>query len=648
MPATIIDSLLVTLGIDPKQFVKGAAEANKAQKSIEDQVKRTGASTDSVERRVARERAMRAKESEAQAKRMAENIRAVRNELLGWFAVLTAGKTLKEFFGDTINEAAKLGFLSQNLRMSTEDLTAWQRAAERAGGSKDKIIDQLRQSAEDIAALRSGLGPSDSMQWFFRMGGSADDLKDGNTYLLARARIVHDLFAVDPSRAALIASQMGVSQDQFDFIKQGPAAILALVAAQRKNSAITAQDAAAALTLRNRWLDFKASLEATTTKILVASIPAIEAFVGWMQSLTQWVTDNKDAIGKWVADLVSKLIPTLNNIGRALADTDWNATVQGIKTVGSAIVEIADDLRELIDLWHKWTGRDEVPTKGVSKVGSVRFGQKDAILADDARNGRAPIKDTPHPDNVWFRLADKIDLLVSRTMASLGNKHAAEFVRDKTSKDDYNAGPAHNTAVDKLMRMGWTREQASGIAASFDQESGLSPAARNPKSGAYGVGQWLGSRVADFKKWSGRDLVGSSLDDQLGFFQYEVTKGKEKAAGDALRAAKTAAQAARIHSSMYERPSATEANNAHREALGEALNAAVKARAAAEAAAKTPPLAALQPYTGARANVQSEVRIGQLTIHTQATDAAGIARDLPGQLQKSGFGFVDQANTGVA
>jgi hypothetical protein len=680
---TIIDSLLVTLGVDPKQFVKGAADANKAQKSIERQAGRTARVLTEYERKVADERKKYARESEEQAKRMAENIRAVRNELIGWLAVLTAGKTLKDFFGDTINEAAKLHFLSQNLRMSTEDLQAWQRAAERAGGSKEGMLNQLRKSAEDIAALRSGLGPSDAMQWFFRMGGSASDLKDGNTYLLARAQIIHDLFAKDPSRAALIAANMGISQDQFDLIKQGPSAILALVDAQKKNSAITGQDASAALALRNRWLDFKDSLQATTTKILVASIPAIEALVGWLQKLTQWVTENKDEIGRWASDVVAKMIPVLTDIGRALANTDWKATKDGIKEVGAAIIEIADSLREVLDLWNKWTGRNEKPTAGVSKVGPVRLGKKEDLKTDDAHNGRAPTREAPQaikPGSFLAKVSDGIEMALARTLASFGNKPAAEFVRDKTGKDDYNAGPAHSSIVDKLIKMGWTREQAAGITASFDQESGLNPAARNPKSGAYGLAQWLGSRVSDFKKWSGRDLVGSSLDDQLGFFQYEVTKGKERAAGDALRAAKTAAEAARIHATMYERPDANEANIARRQSLAEAINSQMqkrdaprpsappvapdvasdsKTRAGGDLAtlagqlraldvARTPALAALQPNASRSANVQTEVKIGQLVINTKATDAAGIARELPGELEKGGFGWVTQANTGIA
>ena len=42
----------------------------------------------------------------------------------------------------------------------------------------------------------------------------------------------------------------------------------------------------------------------------------------------------------------------------------------------------------------------------------------------------------------------------------------------------------------------------------------------------------------------------------------------------------------------------------------------------------------------------SQTNIGQITIHTQATDAKGIARDM--RVELSRYGFVMQANTGLA
>jgi len=109
-------------------------------------------------------------------------------------------------------------------------------------------------------------------------------------------------------------------------------------------------------------------------------------------------------------------------------------------------------------------------------------------------------------------------------------------------------------ALDFFMQQGWTPEQAAGIVANLQAESGqnLNPAALNPKEQAYGIAQWRGSRKRDFEQEIGRPINGSSLDDQLKFVQWELTN-TEKQAGARLKAAKSAAEAAAIIDQFYER-----------------------------------------------------------------------------------------------
>ena len=109
-------------------------------------------------------------------------------------------------------------------------------------------------------------------------------------------------------------------------------------------------------------------------------------------------------------------------------------------------------------------------------------------------------------------------------------------------------------ALDFFMQQGWTPEQAAGIVANLQAESGqnLNPAALNPKEQAYGIAQWRGSRKRDFEQEMGRPINGSSLNDQLKFVQWELTN-TEKQAGARLKAAKSAAEAAAIIDQFYER-----------------------------------------------------------------------------------------------
>lgn len=201
--ATVIESLIVTLGLDITNFRRGTADATRARNTLGDTNRRQDAETSAREKKLAAEQAKRGKEAEARAKAMADGFRKVRNEALSLFALFTAGVGIKNFIANTVESAVQLGYLSQNLKVSIESLQAYGRAAERAGGTTEGAFAQLRESADSLAALRSGLGPNEGMQWFFRMGGSSDDLKDGNTYLMARSKIISEMFNRDPQRAML-------------------------------------------------------------------------------------------------------------------------------------------------------------------------------------------------------------------------------------------------------------------------------------------------------------------------------------------------------------------------------------------------------------------------------------------------------------
>lgn len=111
--------------------------------------------------------------------------------------------------------------------------------------------------------------------------------------------------------------------------------------------------------------------------------------------------------------------------------------------------------------------------------------------------------------------------------------------------------------IDYFVSRGWSREQAAGIAANLSRESNFNPQATGDGGKAYGVAQWHPDRQAAFRAWLGKDIRGSTLDEQLAFVHFELTEGKERAAGAKLRGARTAAQAGAVVSSEYERPADT-------------------------------------------------------------------------------------------
>lgn len=72
---------------------------------------------------------------------------------------------------------------------------------------------------------------------------------------------------------------------------------------------------------------------------------------------------------------------------------------------------------------------------------------------------------------------------------------------------------------------GYTPAQTKGIAAGIYAESGGNPLASNPTSGAFGIGQWLGSRKAGLISRYGSN---PSVEQQLDYLHWELQGGDYK------------------------------------------------------------------------------------------------------------------------
>lgn len=134
-----------------------------------------------------------------------------------------------------------------------------------------------------------------------------------------------------------------------------------------------------------------------------------------------------------------------------------------------------------------------------------------------------------------------------RMLPSGGGGGAVAGTMDPKKRDE---------AMQFFMSKGWTKEQAAGIVANLQAESQMDTTAFNPAGGgkgAAGLAQWRGSRQTDFEQRYGKKVREGTDKEQLDFVNYELTEGKEKAAGNLIKSARTARDAGRFMSDYYER-----------------------------------------------------------------------------------------------
>ncbi|TCK43980.1 hypothetical protein B0G84_2328 [Paraburkholderia sp. BL8N3] len=167
----------------------------------------------------------------------------------------------------------------------------------------------------------------------------------------------------------------------------------------------------------------------------------------------------------------------------------------------------------------------------------------------------ATAPDAPPAANLGDRAVDGLE--------KFGN-----LLRGNGARTNAQVGAEPNANVPKAVEYfesrGWTRAQAIGIASNLQHESGIDPTAVGDNGKAQGIAQWHPDRQAAFQRWAGNWIGNSTLDQQLGFVDYELRQGGEQRAGAALEKARTPREAASVVSRLYERPAAADAEAAAR------------------------------------------------------------------------------------
>jgi hypothetical protein len=109
-----------------------------------------------------------------------------------------------------------------------------------------------------------------------------------------------------------------------------------------------------------------------------------------------------------------------------------------------------------------------------------------------------------------------------------------------------------NEAMRRLSNYGWSQEQAAGIVANLNAESGLNPLAVGDDGTSFGIAQWHDpSHKAAFRQTYGHDISEATEDEQYDFLSSDL---RNSPAGALIRAQQNAGQVARIMALQYERP----------------------------------------------------------------------------------------------
>jgi len=578
---TIIDSLIVALSLDADDFDKGRKQTSEGLKKTREEVATTG------------------KDLEVYGKRASTFFSSLRNEAVGLFLAFQGASSVTDFIKNMLVGDAATGRLAHNIGIATDELSAWQLAVKATGGTAEDANAALQKMATAYQTYQ--LTGTTGMDADLRgLGVSLKDLKDGPAVALMKLADARDrLFKSTGSDTEFTAraQRIGIPDSVINTLERGRSGLERLIEEKKRDGAATDADAAAAAKFQERL----AELESKITGMVRPSL----------YRLVTVLLDFLDGVQKGTIKLPSLNIALLAVAGTAaLLGSPFIAAAAAIVLLISHLDDLKKAYAHVVFATHGWIGGRDLYQSMLS-AGVKSNADIDRIIdAETAANGGGGASD-PYAGLT----GDARTAAIRRTFPGYQPPRAGGG-----GGNGYAAGNAGSIQA-ALVRAGFTPEQARGIWAGMSAEGGSLGMAAN---GAFGIGQWRGPRQkALFAKY-GR---APSADQQMAFLISELKGGDS--GGAAVRGSTTAGGALETYIRDFMRPGPGTGGDLRRgyAALGGGL---------------TRPRA---PVAGGSRSTTTTASVGTINVYTKATDADGIASELPGAIRRRGL--TTQANRGL-
>lgn len=302
---TFIDSLVVGLRLDPKQFEEGQKRASEAFAKTKTEAVKSG------------------KAIEESSDKAADAINRISRRVLELFAIFTGSRALSDFIGKLDTMDASLGRLSSNLGVSPQWMYAWEAAAQQVGGSATATattIDRLSQSLYEFHTQGRLPGGNQAFGWLTSLGGNVS-MKDLPSYISSLAASLQKIYQSKasnqgPNVAFNLAKQLGVDEGTFNLmVKYGPK-ITAHIKEMQK-LAPSNQAIAEAQKLQEQWVTLQLKAIELGNAIFEKLGGPISQIITKMQT---WIDKNHDWIQSKFVNTISSFAADLPKFAKDIDD----------------------------------------------------------------------------------------------------------------------------------------------------------------------------------------------------------------------------------------------------------------------------------------------------------------------------------------
>lgn len=272
MAATVIDALLVTLGLDTSDFRKGQKDVSDDLKKQREDAKKT------------------AKEMAEQGKKAASFFSSIKTELLALTGVTVTAGGLMSLVKNTTSSLMDLSIQSKALGMTARELDGFGKAAESAGSSFERITAALQgfQAAKQGSLFGDTSSPIFSgMRMLTALTGDTFDVYSKDAKSLARSYLESLRKVKDPNIRRQIGAMGGFDDATIQRNQEGR--FLPDVDRLTKSSGITDASTKGAKEFTAAWAELGQNLDTVKNQIYEGLIPTIRDLNGLLK---EWSSGN--------------------------------------------------------------------------------------------------------------------------------------------------------------------------------------------------------------------------------------------------------------------------------------------------------------------------------------------------------------------
>lgn len=329
MSATVIDSLVVWLGLDPTGFRKG-------QKEVQDGLQKTGEAAEKTQKQI-----------DESNKKSVESFGKIRDAVLGVAAVIVGAVASSEFVQAITKSDVAVGNLGRNVGSTTREVSILEGIFRRMGSSAAEADGFLNSTNQILQEIRM-TGTSQALQPFAMFGLDIGKYRDAGSYLDRLRMLATAAAQMDPQRARYLLGRAGIDDDQINVILRGVKAIDELAASQAKLNVSTDEDVEAGKRRTQATSEWDQALEQLGRRISTYTEPIVDYFKKKLTEFVQYVSqDVPSATATIVALTAAMSAMTAASIARWVA-----GMVGGFGAVGKAAVGLLSKVAPVIAaLW---------------------------------------------------------------------------------------------------------------------------------------------------------------------------------------------------------------------------------------------------------------------------------------------------------